>query len=326
MATDLDPNIVIETSGITATIATDVAQFSGATAHFQITKMAYGLTGSATLVSSTNPLPVTVAAGLTATISGFTGTITVQGSPSGTALPVSGTVVVTGVTSTPLYVTTASGSRVEITGGIPLSKATDSVSVWGPQGLTYIYAHVVGASMQSVGVSGDALKVALVGAGLSATFNISSTVGVTNDTAGNGLRIQGMSGGLNVPVTVGNTVGINDTALLTGLTAVYGKVDDIYDALSVFGLVRPSGVTAGRLTVTNTANSQVSTGYTCYAGVNLKAASYNTDIIYVGNSTVSSTLGYELDPGEQLFLNVGNANEIYLRAKSSSQIISFFAS
>jgi len=34
MAVDNDTNIVIETSGLTAAVATDVARFGGITAHF----------------------------------------------------------------------------------------------------------------------------------------------------------------------------------------------------------------------------------------------------------------------------------------------------
>lgn len=316
--------ISIQTSGITANIATDYVGTGGITGHYQMVKLAYGVDGSATMVNSGSPLPVSVSGGMTATISGFSGPITVQGSGGG-AVSVSGSVTVTGLTSNAIWVRTQSGNQVEVTGGRYISKANDSISVWGPSGITYIYAHLVGASMTSVGLSGDALKVALVGAGISANVTLSSTVGVTNDTAGNGLRIQGMSGGTSVSVTVGNTLNISETNISNGVTALYSKVSDVYTALAAFGLVRPSGATYGRLSITNASATQLSSGFTCYSGVNLKSASYNTDIVYVGNSALT-TSGYELDPGEQLFVDVGNANVIYLRAKSSSQTISFTAS
>ena len=62
MATDIDPNVQIESGGITFNVATDAIRFSGATAHFQYMKVAYGPTGSATIVSSSNPFPVNVVA------------------------------------------------------------------------------------------------------------------------------------------------------------------------------------------------------------------------------------------------------------------------
>ena len=90
-------SIPIQTSGITANIATDYIGTGGITGHYQLIKLAYGVADSATIVSSSNPFPVTIAAGMTATISGFTGTIQVQGVGGGTPVPVSGTVVVTGI-------------------------------------------------------------------------------------------------------------------------------------------------------------------------------------------------------------------------------------
>ena len=43
MASDNNENIIIETAGLTAAIATDVGQFAGITSHYQIFKVAYGV-------------------------------------------------------------------------------------------------------------------------------------------------------------------------------------------------------------------------------------------------------------------------------------------
>ena len=328
MATDRDPNIVIETAGITATIATDTVVFSGATAHFQLTKLVYGLTGAATLVSSTNPLPVTVASALTANISGFTGTFVVEGKASGTPVPVSGTVYVAGATATPVYIANYSGTKVEVTGGRALTKSTDSVSVYGPNGITWIYANLVNSSGTQLGNSANPLYTIISGATVSVT--LSTTVGVTNDGS-SALKIQGISGGTSVATTVGNTVGINDTNILTGITAVYNRMgtmgntlDAIYNALAVFGLVRPTSARAGLYSVTS--SSFGLSGFTCTAGINFKSLGTNTDLIYIGTSTIGTSYGYQLEPGESVFFNVGNINLIYLQARSGTQTLSFFAS
>jgi len=307
MANDTDPNVIIETSGITAAIATDIARFGGDTAHFQIMKVAYGLTGAATLVSSTNPLPVSVAAGLTATISGFTGTITVQGSPSGTALPVSGTVYAIGITGSPVYVKTNTGDRVEITGGIPLTKTTDSISVWGPSGLTYIYAHLVNSAGTGVGISGDALKVVLVGA------SINATVGTT-------LSVQGFSGGYSL--------GINDTGILNGMTAIYGQIVGLRSDFTALGVGRPSAFKTGRLSVSSGSAGQMdSAGYTTTANITVKALSTNTDFVYIGNTSalIGSSFGFALDPGESVDVNVINTNKIYAISNTGTQVITYLA-
>jgi len=264
MAVDNDPNIIIETSGLTAAVATDVARFGGITAHFQIMKLAYGVTGSATTVTSATPFPVTIAGGMTATISGFTGTIAVQGPAAGPVV-VSGTVSAIGLSGSPVYVSTQSGTRIEVTGGRPLSRTTDSVSVFGPSGLTYVYANLVDTTGSAVGISGDALKVSIVGAAINAT------IGTT-------LAVQGFSGGYPLP--------INDTNLLGGMTAIYNEVVGLRSDFTALGVGRPSAFKTGRLSATSVAVGQMdAAGYTTTAAINIKALSTNTDFIYLGNTS-----------------------------------------
>ena len=312
MAVDNNDNIIIETSGLSAYVATDVVRFDGVTAHFQIMKLAHGICGAANIVSSASPLPVTIAAGMTATISGFTGTIQVQGVASGYPLAVSGTVTATGLSASPVYVTTPSGSRVEITGGIPLTKTKDSISVYGPSGLTYIYTLLVDQNGNSLGYSGGALNVNVVGATINAT--IPSTV-----------TVVGLSGATAVNVTLGATANINDTSILLGMTALYGQVVGLRADLAGLGTTIPSGFTGNRLSVSTSTVQMDSTGVTCINGIQIKANSSNTDIVYI-NNTSGMTAGYELDPAQSVFLKLQNTNKIYLKAKTGTQVISYFAS
>ena len=320
MAVDNNENIVIETAGLTAAVATDVAPFGGITSHFQLIKLAYGVTGSANVVSSSSPLPVTVAAGLTATISGFTGTIQVQG-VGGSPVVVSGTVYAVGLSGSPTFVSTLSGTRVEVTGGRPSSKTTDSISIFGPNGNTWAYVNIVDSSGSALGNSGNPLYTVISGATIAVTIN--PTVGVTNDSANNGLRIQGMSGGLAVATTVGNTLTINDTNIVVGLTNIQSAINTLNTNLGTLGFSRPTGFTAGRITATTSVSSMA--GYTTISGVHLKASTSNTDLIYLNADGIANT-GYELDPGETIFFDIQNLNKIYLRSKSSTQVISFMAS
>jgi len=319
-------------SGATLFIGADpIVDVSGGYTYFlQYAKLAFGVTGAYSPVSSSNPLPVSLSTGLTATISGFTGTITIQGTPSGTAVPVSGSVTVSGITSAPVYVQTAANCRVEITGGQRLSKLNDSVSIFGPSGSTWIYANLVNSSGSPIGTTANPMQVSFSGVTISAT--IAATVGVTNDAPGSALRIQGISGGTNVAVTVGNTVGIYDTNILNGMTVTYSQLNAmgatlnaIYNALSVFGLVRPSSAKSTVLSVT-TSPAVLGSGFTCSSGVNLKSLGSNTDLIYLGGASVGSSYGYQLEPGEQVFFNVANLNMIYGMSKSGTQTLSYFAS
>jgi len=305
----------ISTSGITANIATDYVSSGGITGHYQMIKLAYGVDGVATMVNSSYPLPVTVGGGLTATVSGFTGTIKVEGGGS-TPVTVSGTVSVTGLTASPVYVATHTGSRVEITGGIPLSKTTDSISVHGPGGITYIYAHLVDNKGSSLSYTNGALNVNISGATISAT--IPSTV-----------TVVGLSGATAVAVTVGNTVGINDTNILTGMTNIYGQVVGLRTDFTALGVGRPTAFKTGRKSMTSSAVVQMdSAGYTCTAGINIKALSTNTDFVYIGNTSglLGSSFGHALDPGENVFLDIQNTDKIYSISNTGTQVITFIAS
>lgn len=314
MAVDNDPNIVIETAGLTASVATDIAQFGGYTAHFQVVKLAHGVTGAASVVSSSSPLPVTFAGGLTATVTGFTGPISIQGVASGTAVTVTGTVLAAGITGSPVYVKTFTGSQVEVTGGRNLSKSNDSVSVYGPSGLTYVYANLVDSSGSGVGVSGGALNVNVVGATINAT--IPSTV-----------TVAGISGATAINTTVSNTVTINDTNILVGMTGINAQVIGLRTDLQALGVGRATTFKTGRVSANSASATQMdSAGYTCYAGINIRALSTNTDFVYLGTSTVAGACGYSLDPGENVFLDIQNTNKVYVITNTGTQVITYMAS
>jgi hypothetical protein len=316
-------------TGATAFIGADPIYDAGGsyTYYVQYYKTVFGASGAFNAVSASNPFPVTVTNGLTATIAGITGTVTIQGTPSGTAVPVSGSVVVTGITASPVPVYTPPGCRVEVTGGRYLNKLTDNVSVFGPSGNTWIYSNMVNASGVAIGTTANPMQVSF--SGITITANIAATVGVTNDSAGNGLRIQGMSGGTNVPVQIQNTVTIDDTDILSGMTAIYTQVVSLNSNLSAIGAARPSSFKTGRASSTFSSVTQVdSSGFTCQNGINIKALSTNTDFIYIGNTgafTGSST-GYALDPGDETFLSLVNTNKVWVVAASGTQTITYMAS
>lgn len=306
MANNLIINIA---GGNTATIATnDVAG-----AQYQVFKMAYGNTGSATLVSSSSPFPVTLSSGVTANIVNFTNPVIVVGNSAGDAVFVQGTVRVQGVTGAPLAVT----------GGIPRSYTRDSIAVYGYNGNSFIQATLVGSGGAAVGMSGSAIRVSVQD--ITVTASINPVIYVENYGATSAIRIQGNTNGYPVNVGVCGTVNIYDTNITNGLTAIYGEIVDLNNNLSTLGITRPTTFVSGRMTATTGVTFMYSTGFTTGHGVNVKASSANTDIVYLNSDGVAS-VGYELDPGENLFIDVINVNKIYVRAKTGSQIISFLAS
>jgi hypothetical protein len=315
-----DDNVIIETGGLTFYVATDSVVFGGVTAQFQLFKLAYGPTGSAQIIDSTNGLPVNViAGGITANLVGFCGAI--EGIVGGNPVTVDGTVYVTGISSAPAYVRTASGYQVEITGGVPLNRVKDSVSVFGPSGSTWVYTNLVNSSGTEIGNSANPVYVQISGATINALIN--PTVGVTN-SALSPLFISGVSGATAVSVNVGNTVGVNDTAILSGMTALYGQLVSLNLGLAT---AMPSGFKTGRTSSTYPAVQQLDSGYTCGKGVSVKALSTNTDFIYLGNSgSFSGSVGHALDPGDSVFLSIDNLSKIYVLSASSTQTVTYIAS
>lgn len=327
MASDIDNNIIIETSGLTAAVATDVSRFSGATAHFQIFKLAYGACGTANIVTSGNPLPVAFTSGVTATIGGL---ITVQGTAGGYPVPMSGTIIATGITGSPVYVRTFPGYQVEVTGGRAFT-TSDSISVYGPNGATAIPVKLVGATNWNIGTVGDAIKVAITGATFEATI-------------GTSIGIFGISGATAISVrTNGNTLAINDTNITNGLTAIYVNINNVRTDLAgicgalgtlntnlgTLGISMPTTLKTGRVTANSSAVTQMdSSGFTCQYGIQLKALSSNTNIVYFGNTfgLAGSSFGYSMDPGESLFLKLNNTNLLYVTSASGNQVITYAAS
>ena len=103
-----------------------------------------------------------------------------------------------------------------------------------------------------------------------------------------------------------------------------GDVDVTSSVTSTFDHGRNSDVDAAAEQVT-------STSIACKFGVTVKAARSNTGVIYVGNSDVTAdsadaTDGFELYPGDAVFLPVNNVNLVYVRASVANQAVYWICS
>jgi hypothetical protein len=100
----------------------------------------------------------------------------------------------------------------------------------------------------------------------------------------------------------------------------------LHDALPIS---KPASLKTGRVTSIFSTTQQLDSGFTCQAGVNIKALSTNTDFVYVGNTSASATLissGYAMDPGDETFVDINNLSKIYIVAASGTQSVTFLAS
>lgn len=306
---------------------------------------AVGITGTIQGVSGGTPV------GVTGYIN-ILNTLAVYGISGATAISVTGGRRLNSSTDS-VYVY----GNVGISGGFALDSATDSISVYGPGGTTFIYANIY-SNGTAIGISGDALKVAVTNTGFTFSVSVSSTVGVTNGTepplrvqgytgSGTPLTIQGsLAGGAveigaytAVPVGVSGTVSIDDADIISEITSLKTNIGTVATnagyALDIFNLINSSGngakVNIGSITrpgKVSHGQKLISTTPTIVgtealrAGVTIKSPNSNSVDIYVGNSiSVSTTTGYILSPGESIFLEVSTMGSLFARTASGTASI-----
>jgi hypothetical protein len=215
--------------------------------------------------------------------------------------------------------------NVGISGSINLTESTDSIRVYGHDGDLKLSSKIYSSNGTTLGVSGDALKVAVTNHGFTFTVSIGSTVGVSN--YGGGLMVKGTGitsdypiivqgaaadGSIEVtatealPVTVENNIDVD----LSSIIPLLGATGSIYTALNniktntnpitsindklgngtiqvkIVDNTKPSSVYSGSK-ISSTAASQLSTlTNRLVSGVHIKSSISNTNTIFVGGSTL----------------------------------------
>jgi hypothetical protein len=301
--------------------------------------------------------------GITGTIQGISGgvpvgvtgyvnilnTLAVYGISGATAIAVTGGRRLSSTTDSVTVV-----GNVGLSGGLALTAGNNSVSVYGPGGTTFVYANVY-ANNTAVGISGDALKVAVTNTGFTFSVSLSSTIGVTNDNVNNGLRVQGTSGGTPVtirgslaggaveigaysavPVGVSGSVTIDDTDLIESIESLKTNIGTVASnagyALDILNLINSSGSGAKVVVNSITRPNRITHGQkaltttpvligteTLKTGVTIKSPNSNSVDIYIGNSvSVSSSTGYILSPGESIYLEVSGLSSMFARTATGT--------
>lgn len=88
----------------------------------------------------------------------------------------------------------------------------------------------------------------------------------------------------------------------------------------------PATVTTGKVTVT-TAGTRVELigSTTAIQSVTVKALSTNSGTIYVGNSGVSSSNGFQLAAGDTISLDLVDLSTVYIDASANTQSVTYLA-
>ena len=88
----------------------------------------------------------------------------------------------------------------------------------------------------------------------------------------------------------------------------------------------PSTIYNGQKTVTAAGTAEALAGSQAItSGVHVKALLGNTDIVYVGDSGVSSANGLELNPGESVFVEVSNLLSVFVDSAVNGEGVSYLA-
>lgn len=294
------------------------------------------------------------------TASTASGTFLVVGGPSGSisgynSVPIVGNVqgvtngIVVGISGNVKVVETApiqgvsGGYPVGITGGRNLNSSTDSVSVSGYVGISggfglaagtdsvAVYAHdgsqkiptrLYASDGTTLGASGDALNVNVIGAGISATVTINPVVGVTN---GYGLPLRVIGSGVTSddPIIIKGMVGsgavevMATTALPVGVTGAVTVDDtDILSALESTSKPIVSNLTSIK---TNTATISTINERLGGTGVNARISEIVKPVrILSGNKSVTSTAGqiyngtFAIKTGIHIKSPVSNTETVYI--------------
>jgi len=348
----VDIRTVTATLGITGSV--------GGIGNF---RMINGLSGSSTI-----PL---VVSGTTSSsfapvqINGY-----VQGVTNGIRLGITGNVSVLGN----VYVQGVTGGiELGITGGRRLNSSTDSVTVSGTVGITggryllpgydgvRIYGGNNGETMipvtlrsgsgASIGSSGDALNVNIVGSGFTATVNVGTIIGIcqanqnvplfiAGATTGPAVRVKGLGSGDAVPViwstampvSVSGQVAVDLNAVNASIVQVQSQLQDIQtkcsDIENIYNKVangintisqKPGQVYIGVLDITS-ALTTFPTSTALYSGVTIRAATSNLtkDVLISGNGEGND--GYPLSSGQSIFIETNNLQNLFFESSNTYPI------
>jgi hypothetical protein len=88
----------------------------------------------------------------------------------------------------------------------------------------------------------------------------------------------------------------------------------------------PTSIYNGQKTVSTAGSAEaLAASQAIVSGVHVKALIANTGKAYVGNSGVSSSNGYELDPGESVFIEIANLATVYVDVAVNGEGVSYLA-
>lgn len=90
-------------------------------------------------------------------------------------------------------------------------------------------------------------------------------------------------------------------------------------------LTAPTTVYNGQKTVTTAGTQEALASATTIESVTIKALAANTNNVYVGDSSVSSSNGFVLDAGEAVSLDIADLATVYIDVDTNGEGVSYLA-
>lgn len=290
----------------------------------EVVKAAFGVEGDLQLVAGNNPMPVTL--GLTDTqlratpvpISGTVSTGLTQPLTDtqlrATPVPISGTVTVTGTGDA-----SAANQTLQITQetaiNTVLGLVADAIVAAGATGS-------VSAKLRRATQGLEDLKTLIV---LAAGVNIIGKVGIDQTTPGttNGVQVNAaLPAGTNaigkLAANSGVIIGAVEIAAaqtLAAVTAITNNVNTVE--------VPPTTIFNGKTTTTTAGTRVTLAASQVVKSVTIKALSTNAGFIYVGNTSVAASNGFQLSAGDTLSFDIANLNTINLDSSVNGEGVSY---
>lgn len=116
---------------------------------------------------------------------------------------------------------------------------------------------------------------------------------------------------------------LGDPSSNTGLAPVDGTAGL---KTSVSSVTVASTIRSGKVTVATAGTRVQFPAGALTSGVVIAAPDSNPGIVYVGDSTVDSTNGFQLDPGDSVPLEIDALDSIWVDAASNASVVTFLGS
>ena len=128
-----------------------------------------------------------------------------------------------------------------------------------------------------------------------------------------------VTGSFAIPVGAATEV-----TLAALLTETEGKAD--LDETQPVSIAIPSSIYHGQKTIASAGTEEaIGSSQAISSGVTVKALAGNTGIVYVGANPVTSSTGFELSAGEQVFLEVANIATVFIDVATNDDGVSYVA-